>query len=114
MNAYKKEVKKACADGNTIIELPEKKRGRPLLLGEDLEEQVKVFLHQVRGYGGVINAPIAFKLAASKGIVMAKDANMLSENGGSISLTKGWAKRLLGIKDGICETQSVDKGSHYP
>ena len=94
MNAYKKEIKKASADGNTIIELPEKKRGRPLLLGEDLEEQVKVFLHQVRGYGGVINAPIA--LAASKGIVMAKDANMLSENGGSITLTKDWAKRLLG------------------
>ena len=33
--------------------------------------------------------------AAAKGIVLARDANMLSESGGYLSLTSDWAKRLM-------------------
>ena len=97
MNAYKKELSRTAGslDGRTSVDvLPSKRRGRSLLLGEELEEQVKAFMHHVRSSGGVINAPIT--TAVARGIVVASDANLLAENGGPINLTRDWAKRLLG------------------
>lgn len=82
MNAYKKEMKTA---GKSVTTLSEKRKGRPLLIGEELEDQVKSFLCGVRSSGGVINAPIT--VAVARGIVTTKDANLLAENGGGISLT---------------------------
>ena len=64
-----------------------------MLIGKDLERQVQEFIREVRSSGGVVNTPIT--LAAAKGIVLAKDANMLSQNGGYLNLTSEWAKRLL-------------------
>ena len=66
--------------------LPE--RGRPLLLGKDLDEQVKSFLQDLRSSGGMVYSTIP--IAAAKDIVLAKDANLLAENGGSINLTNDW------------------------
>ena len=80
--------------GAGIVEkLCEKKQGRPLLIGEDLETQVQEFIREVRVSDGVINTAIT--LAAVKGIVLARDANMLSESGGYLSLTSDWTKRLM-------------------
>ena len=70
-----------------------KAKGRPLLLGKNLEGQAKSFLKDLRSSGGVINT--AIMLAAVKGIVLATDANLLAENGGNINLKRDWAKRLL-------------------
>ena len=64
-----------------------------MLIGEDLEHQVQEFLREVWSSGGVVNTAIT--LAAAKRIVLAKDANMLSQNGGHLNLTRDWAKRLL-------------------
>ena len=97
MNAYKKELSRTAGstDGRTSVDvLPSKRRGRPLLLGEELEEQVKASIQHVRSSGGVVNAPIT--TAVARGIVVASDANLLAENGGPINLTRDWAKRLLG------------------
>ena len=69
-----------------ISELNEKKRGRPLLVGEDVESYVKQFLRGVRDRGGVVNTTIT--LAAAKDIILAKDSNLLTENGGHIDVTK--------------------------
>ena len=98
---YRNELPRAAGElssetptGAGIVEnLCEKKRGRPLLIGEDLESQVQEFIREVRASGGVINTAIT--LAAAKGIVLARDANMLSESGGYLSLTSDWAKRLM-------------------
>ena len=110
MNAYKKQLGKTFTD--LVTELPDKKRGRPLLIGEDLEDQVITFLKQVRSCcGGWINAPIA--LAAAKGIVMNKDSNLLSENGGGIHLTRDWAKRLLG-RMGYVKRKATTKAKINP
>ena len=46
--------------------LPEKKRGRSLLLGECLDLQVQKYLMKVREGGGVVSARIA--VAAARGI----------------------------------------------
>ena len=76
-----------------ITELNEKKRGRPLLVGEDVDYYVKQFLCEVQDCGGVVNTTIT--LATAKGIILAKDSNLLIENGRHIDLTKEWAQRLM-------------------
>ena len=70
----------------TVSALPEKPRGRPLLVAKELEDQVKSFVGELRNSGAVVNSAIV--RAAARGIVVAKDANLLEENGGGINLTK--------------------------
>ena len=73
--------------------LPVKKRGRPLLLGENLKTAVKNYIKAVREAGGVINTSIT--IAATTAIVRKSDRSLLSENGGPITITTNWAKSLL-------------------
>ena len=70
-----------------------KKRGKPLLLGEKLDEDVKHYLRAVREGGGVITTAIT--VASATAIVRKTDRNLLSENGGPITITTNWAKSLL-------------------
>ena len=74
--------------GESIQELPLKKNGRPLMLGE-LDQQVREYIRDLRAQGVVINTAVV--LGAAEGIIMHKDANLLS----SFNLTEGWAKYLL-------------------
>ena len=95
-DTYKSEIKKRRRCGEdivTISELREKKKGRPLLLGEELDQQVKAYLTSFREHGAVINTAII--IACAEGIVKSKDSNLLACNGGNISLTKDWAKSLM-------------------
>ncbi len=67
-NSYRLEIKKRvrCGEDNlTVSELPTKKRGRPLLLGEELEEQVRAYLTSLRENGAVVNTAIL--IACAKG-----------------------------------------------
>ena len=65
-----------------------------MLLGEELEEQVKAFLLSMRSSGDIINTPIA--TAVARGILTTYNANFLAENGGPINLTQDWARHLPG------------------
>ena len=56
------------------------KQERPLLIGKDLEHQVQELIREIQSCTGVVN--IAMTSAAVKGIVLEKDVNMLSQNGG--------------------------------
>ena len=47
----------------------------------------------IRELSGVVNTAVV--IAAAEGIVMNKNSNLLSCNGGGILLTKDWAKHLL-------------------
>jgi len=73
-----------------------KKRGRPLLIGEELDEQVKEYKRELRRElrreGVVINSDVVIAVGTG---VMNSDANLLLNNGGHIDLTKHWAKYLL-------------------
>ena len=71
--------------------LPCKKTGRPLMIGEELDRQVQEYIRYFRepGIGAVVNTDVV--IATGKGILMSKDANLLS----NITLTKAWAKYLL-------------------
>ena len=77
----------------TINELPEKKRGRPCLLGEDLDKQVRSYLIALRERGGVVNTAIV--LACADGIVKSNDSNLLACNGGHVVFTRSWGKSIL-------------------
>ena len=76
-----------------INELPNKKRGRPLLLGKELDDYVIMYIKHLRSSGAVVNTAIV--MAAGSGMVQYRDSNLLSINGGPISITKAWAKSLL-------------------
>jgi len=73
-----------------IPTLPLKKTWRPLMIGEELDQQVQEYIKYFRetGIGAVVNTDVM--IATGNGILTSKDANLLS----SITLTKAWAKYL--------------------
>ena len=73
--------------------LPTKTQGRPLLLGEELDKCVQKYIKHLREIGGVVNTAIV--IGAANGIISAWNCALLLENGGHISITKGWAKSIL-------------------
>ena len=82
---------------NIVREFVPKKRGQPLLIGEELDEQVREYIRELRREGVVINSDVA--IAVGTGIVMNSNANLLVTNSGHIDLTKHWAKYLLSCMD---------------
>ena len=69
------------------------KRGRPLLLGEELDRQVQSYVRATReGKGAVTTAVV---LAAGEAIVRHSNKKLAHENGGPIELTRHWAKSVL-------------------
>ena len=88
--ARKRERDEEDAD---VPALPEKKRGRHVLLGERLDEFVRKYVLKVREQGGAVNTTLV--VAGAKGIVDSLDRTRLVEYGGDITLTTSWAKSLL-------------------
>ena len=87
-----REKRAAEGDGDLAL-LPQKKRGRRVLLGDDIDFKVQVYLKKVREGGGVVSARIA--MAAAKGILLTCNRSMLAEFGGPITLNRPWAYSLL-------------------
>ena len=71
-NAYRVELNKRAGemseDDFKISELPEKKTGWPLLLGEELDKQVQAYITSFRESGAVVNTAIT--MACAEGIVI--------------------------------------------
>ena len=84
---------KTSEKSKAIQELPGKKRGWPLLLGEQLDKQVRDYILYLRSHGCIIYAHVV--IAVSKGIIMGNDSNLLYSNGGSLALTKDWARNMI-------------------
>ena len=80
-------------DSNPILELPGKKRGRPLLMGKELDDQVKAYILALLENGAVIYSAIV--IGCATGVVKKHDANLLKCNGGHIEFTKFWAVSFL-------------------
>ena len=78
-DAYRIEVKKTSSRSTgdaDVHELPTKKKGRSLLLGEEMDRQVREYLTNFRERGAVVNTAIA--MACAEGIVKSLDAHMLT------------------------------------
>ena len=84
---------KTSESSKDVQELPGKKRGRPLLLGDQLDKQVRDYIVYLRPHGCIINAHVV--IAVGKGIIMGKDSNLLYSNGGSLVLMKDWARNIF-------------------
>ena len=80
-------------EDGAVERLSARPKGRPLLLGQELDRQVQAYLISLREAGGVVNTFIA--IAAAMGIIRWHDSNLLAVNGGHIVLTKHWAQYLL-------------------
>ena len=63
-----------------------------MLLGKELDDYTVLYTH-LRSSGAVVNTAIV--MAAATGMVQLHNSNLLSINGGPISITKAWAKSLL-------------------
>lgn len=112
VTTYKKELECKRKLGERVPEvkvLPLAKRGRPLLLGETLDGQVKAYIRSICDEGGPITSTIV--IAAAKAIIRKEEPKLLLENDGSISLTTDWAKsflyRMNFVKRKGCSTKKV-------
>ena len=94
-NKYKEEMKRNSVTGVHAIttKLENRKRGRPLLLGNELDEQEKMYITALRSNGAVVNSAIV--MVCAEGLVKSHDSNLLQANGGHIAITKPWAQSLL-------------------
>lgn len=77
----------------TVKALETKERGRPLLLGDELDAAVQEYVQSLRLANGVVNT--VGVMAAAEGIISAKNMSMLSSHGGHVFITKSWARSLL-------------------
>ena len=59
----------------TAQELVPKKRDKPLMIGEELDRQVREYLLKTRDKGGPVNTAVA--IAAGTGIVMSHDPSLV-------------------------------------
>ena len=85
--------KRRAEDGGDITALPLKKCGRKVLLGQELDTNVQMYLKKVREGGGMVSARIA--MAAARGILLKCDQTKLAEFGGPVQLNSHWAHSLL-------------------
>jgi len=87
---------KNCSDENegdddkvTVPELPNKKMGRLLLIGEQADTQVQEYIRILRATGSAVNTVVV--ISAAEGILESINANILQR----VKLNKDWAKSLL-------------------
>lgn len=94
-NDYRKKVKNNLEQRilAEIKTLPTKVRGRPLMLGEKIDDEVKQFIKNLRTSGGVVNTTIV--VAAAQGIVGAENRALLKENGGHMDINRDYARSLM-------------------
>ena len=67
-----------------ITQLPQKKTGRPYLLGDALDEQVRRYILCLREKGAVISTDIV--ISCARGIIKNEDCRILACNGGPIEI----------------------------
>lgn len=101
---------RAKADSSDLTVLPAKKRGRRVLLGDDLDMKVQMYLKKVREGGGVVSSRIA--IAAARGIVLTCDRSLLVEFGGHVELGKHWAYSLLHRMNFVQRKVTTAKSKH--
>lgn len=80
--------KRRVEDNNDLDKLPQKKKGRPLLLGNKLDDQVKHYIAYLRLKGIPVNTAVV--LSVAYGIVKNHDSSLLVSNGGHVVLGEPW------------------------
>ena len=114
-NRYKQELssrKKQDGDSEDmkVTRLKNKKRGRPLMLGKELDKQVQMYRKTLRSKG----CPIKYLhcYGHCPGIVKNHDSNLLSTHGGHIDINKHWGKNFL-VQLGYVKRRASTKSKSY-
>ena len=92
MRGFKKRVEKELEiatknKSNPREKLPMQVQGRPLMLGDEIDQKVQLYIKQVSKRGGVISRSIAISVAK---VLLERD-----ESFGKIKTAETWAKSLL-------------------
>ena len=90
---YLEDMATAQFDVDDYEALLPKKRGRPVLLGQFLDDKLQLYIKKVREGGGIISAAVV--VAAAHGILTAYDRCKLREFGGHVNLNRQWAYGFL-------------------
>ena len=92
MDEMGKRKKEGCREIEVKV-LPSAKIGQPLLIGEKYDREVQEYIVALREVG----IPVYILGVRSPGTVVLerKDSGMLALAGGSVVLTKDWARYLL-------------------
>lgn len=77
--------------------LTPRKRGRKLLLGDELDNKVIRFVTTIGSSGGLDNTTIV--KAAGREVVLSVIAPFYGKNGGHIEITRAWALSLMSRMD---------------
>ena len=76
--------------------LPAKNQGKRVMLGEDLDKKVQMYIKKTRESGGAVS--VQSIVAAARGIVLKLDRSLLAELGGLVTLNRHRAQSLLRMK----------------
>ena len=87
-DGYLKELKqqRQADDLEELQKFPERPRGRPLLLGDGLDQKLQLYIRKLREGGGAVSSKIV--MAAAHDILLSYDRNKLAENGGHVHLNR--------------------------
>jgi hypothetical protein len=111
--AYFLKLKENKGDKSKVVQLNSKSRGRPLILGEEVDKNVRDYVKQLRYEkmqflwtgsnlnfhssfrvaGGIVNKTVV--ISAAKGFIMAQTPSLLKENGGHLVIDEPWATSFL-------------------
>jgi hypothetical protein len=86
-------LKEKTPEKSKLPALAHSPRGRPLKIGM-YDDLVKTYIRELRKKGSPVNSAVV--IGAANGIITHFNKSLLVENGGSIELTKDWAKSLMG------------------
>ena len=86
-----------------IKALPDRKQGRPLLLGDELDTAVQAYVESIQKLGGVVNTAIV--LGGAEAIITDRDRTLLD----TLAPGKDWAKSLLS-RIGYVKRKATTKG----
>ena len=96
-NHYRRRLKEDGGDPDNVATVPTLHRGRLLLQGHDVDEQVLKYVEALRDVGGVVNRKIV--TAAALGIVQLVHPSLLRENGFSLEIVgkggRSWCESFL-------------------
>ena len=89
IKVYRKEIQKQQSSTKigddrsfVVAELTGKKRGRPVMLGEKIDAEIRTIIRAMRDSGAVVNTSIA--IATAVGVLRKRDKSLLKENGGPL------------------------------
>ena len=109
---YLQEIKRkrSIGDVDDIEMLPVKKQGRPVLLGEQLDKKLQLYLKEIRSKGGTLTAAVA--IGAARVLILAENRSKLAEFGGYIDLNRQWAYSLFKRMGFVRRKATTAKGQY--